>query len=142
MNALTFDPSFSLFLSIRDSGRALAPLDFWLGLISTVQLSTVLKGETLCSRVEGKDLRQRIELETMTDEGGGDSTKMTEPNGQLHPTTSDTRALPTPGKRKRGSQDDPSTQDASSSTESQEKVKLQEMLRNLVEILNRCVFSY
>lgn len=76
----------------------------------------------------------------MADEGGGDSTKMS--NGQLHPTTSDTRGLSTPGKRKRANQDDPSTQDAGSSAESQEKTKLQEMLRNLVEILNRCVFSH
>ena len=73
------------------------------------------------------------------DEGGNAST-MPSTNGEINPNTSDPSVLATPGKRKRGSgHDEKSAQEASSPvTESQEKEKLQENLRNLVEILSKC----
>lgn len=74
----------------------------------------------------------------MADEGGGRSTRASAQNGELHPPTSESRVLSTPGKRKRANHEESSAQDANSA-EPQEKLKLQEMLRDVVEILNRCV---
>lgn len=73
------------------------------------------------------------------DEGGGASTMPTT-NGELHPTPPDPSTLATPGKRKRGSgHDEKSAQEAGSPAKvSQDKEKLQENLRNLIEILSKC----
>lgn len=65
---------------------------------------------------------------------------MSATNGELHASTPDPPSLATPGKRKRvSSHDDKATQDASTSASkaSQEKAKLQETLRNLVDILSK-----
>lgn len=62
-------------------------------------------------------------------------------NGELHVPSSDTPAgAMTPSKRKRGSgSDEASAQETTSpATETQEKEKLQENLRNLVEVLSKC----
>lgn len=66
---------------------------------------------------------------------------MPTPNGDLQPSPPDPPTLLTPGKRKRASLEERSGQDASSSAQSQDKEKLQENLRNLVEILNRCALA-
>jgi hypothetical protein len=60
-------------------------------------------------------------------------------NGELHTTTPDPPSLATPAKRKRvSSHDDRVAQDTgSSASQSQETIKLQETLRNLVEILSK-----
>ncbi|KAH8426954.1 uncharacterized protein LDX57_004677 [Aspergillus melleus] len=73
------------------------------------------------------------------DEGGG-TAPMSATNGELHTSTPDPPTMATPGKRKRvSSHDEKAAQDASSSASkgSQDKVKLQETLRNLVEILSK-----
>lgn len=72
------------------------------------------------------------------DEGGG-TASMSATNGEVH--TPDPPTLATPGKRKRVSSHDDkaASQDAgtSASKASQDKAKLQETLRNLVEILSK-----
>lgn len=90
-------------------------------------------------RKNGHGLKNATPDAMSADEGGNAST-MPSTNGEINPSTSDPSALATPGKRKRGSaHDDKSAQEASSpATESQEKEKLQENLRNLVEILSKC----
>ncbi|KJK64998.1 polyadenylate binding protein types 1 2 3 4 family protein [Aspergillus parasiticus SU-1] len=72
------------------------------------------------------------------DEGGG-TASIPATNGDLHATTPDPPSLATPAKRKRvSSHDDKVAQDAgSSASQAQEKIKLQETLRNLVEILSK-----
>ncbi|KAE8152677.1 hypothetical protein BDV25DRAFT_57351 [Aspergillus avenaceus] len=72
------------------------------------------------------------------DEGGG-AVSMPATNGELHATTPDPPSLATPGKRKRvSSHDDKVPQDTTSSaSQAQERIKLQETLRNLVEILSK-----
>ncbi|GAB1194615.1 hypothetical protein APSETT444_003861 [Aspergillus pseudonomiae] len=72
------------------------------------------------------------------DESGG-TASIPATNGDLHATTPDPPSLATPAKRKRvSSHDDKVTQDAgSSASQVQEKTKLQETLRNLVEILSK-----
>lgn len=72
-------------------------------------------------------------------EAGGAS-MMPATNGEPHPTPPDPSTLATPGKRKRGSgHDEKSAHEAGSpATESQDKEKVQENLRNLVEILSKC----
>lgn len=76
----------------------------------------------------------------MSTDESGEASKMPSVNGELHVPSSDTPAVATPGKRKRGSgSDEASAQEtASPATEAQEKEKLQENLRNLVEILSKC----
>lgn len=76
----------------------------------------------------------------MSADEGGEASKMPPVNGDLHVPSSDTPAVATPGKRKRGSGSDeaPAQETVSPATESQEKEKLQENLRNLVEILSKC----
>ncbi|KAA8646256.1 hypothetical protein EYZ11_000592 [Aspergillus tanneri] len=73
------------------------------------------------------------------DESGGTGS-LSVTNGEPHSSTPDPSSLATPGKRKRvSSHDDKPVQDTSnsSSKSSQEKFKLQETLRNLVEILSK-----
>lgn len=72
------------------------------------------------------------------DEGGG-TTSISATNGEVHAATPDPPSLATPGKRKRvSSHDDKTPQDPNHpASQGQEKVKLQETLRNLVDILNK-----
>ncbi|RAH60326.1 hypothetical protein BO85DRAFT_224376 [Aspergillus piperis CBS 112811] len=72
------------------------------------------------------------------DEGGG-TAPMPVTNGDQSQNTPDPSVLATPGKRKRvASHDEKAAQDAgASATQSQEKAKLQETLRNLVDILSK-----
>ncbi|RAL01688.1 uncharacterized protein BO80DRAFT_473459 [Aspergillus ibericus CBS 121593] len=72
------------------------------------------------------------------DEGGG-TAPVPATNGEQPQNTPDPSVLATPGKRKRvASHDDKVTQDAGvSAAQSQERAKLQETLRNLVEILSK-----
>jgi hypothetical protein len=68
------------------------------------------------------------------DEGGG--TSMAATNGERSTATPDPSTLATPGKRKRvSSHDDKAVHDAS--TAADERIKLQETLRNLVDILSK-----
>ncbi|KKK12064.1 hypothetical protein P175DRAFT_0515551 [Aspergillus ochraceoroseus IBT 24754] len=71
------------------------------------------------------------------DEGGPASMPAT--NGERYTATPDPSVLATPGKRKRvSSHDDKLSQDTNTATpQVEEKVKLQETLRNLVEILSK-----
>ncbi|KAF9891082.1 hypothetical protein FE257_005017 [Aspergillus nanangensis] len=72
------------------------------------------------------------------DEVGG-TASMSATNGELNPSTPDPPALATPGKRKRvSSHDDKGSHDTNPvASQAQEKIKLQENLRNLTEILAR-----
>ncbi|PWY92400.1 hypothetical protein BO70DRAFT_383961 [Aspergillus heteromorphus CBS 117.55] len=72
------------------------------------------------------------------DEGGGTASVPTT-NGEQPQNTPEPSTLATPGKRKRvSSHDDKVAQDAgASAVQAQEKAKLQETLRNLVEILSK-----
>jgi hypothetical protein len=60
-------------------------------------------------------------------------------NGELHP-TSEPPALSTPGKRKRANLE-ASSRNAGASAQTQEKSRLHEALRNLVDILEKSVPS-
>lgn len=60
---------------------------------------------------------------------------MSGPNGELRP-TSDSPARLTPGKRKRANLE------ASNQSAAQERSRLHDTLRNLIEILNKSVSSY
>lgn len=87
-----------------------------------------------------RTLSQKRDADAMSADEGGNASTMPSTNGEINPNTSDPSVLATPGKRKRGSgHDEKPAQEASSpATESQEKEKLQENLRNLVEILSKC----
>ncbi|RDW86575.1 uncharacterized protein DSM5745_03217 [Aspergillus mulundensis] len=70
------------------------------------------------------------------DEGGG--TLMAAPNGERSTATPDPSILATPGKRKRvSSQDDKAAHEATATALMDERAKLQETLRNLVDILSK-----
>ncbi|KAL4918882.1 hypothetical protein BDW62DRAFT_59584 [Aspergillus aurantiobrunneus] len=70
------------------------------------------------------------------DEGGG--TSMAATNGERSTATPDPSTLATPGKRKRvSSHDDKAAHEASAASLLDERTKLQETLRNLVEILSK-----
>lgn len=59
-------------------------------------------------------------------------------NGERATVTPDPNTLATPGKRKRASnQDDKTTHEANAATLLDERAKLQENLRNLVDILSK-----
>lgn len=72
------------------------------------------------------------------DEGGG-TAAVPATNGEQPPNSPEPSTLATPGKRKRvSSHDDKAAQDATAAAaQSQERAKLQETLRNLVEILSK-----
>ncbi|KAI9929026.1 hypothetical protein ASPWEDRAFT_105666 [Aspergillus wentii DTO 134E9] len=74
----------------------------------------------------------------MSAEEGGEATMMPATNGELF-ATPDPSALSTPGKRKRVSSYDerPAEEAGSSVAQAQEKAKLEETLRNLVDILSK-----
>jgi hypothetical protein len=68
----------------------------------------------------------------------GVTAEMPVTNGQLHLPPLDAPAVPTPGKRKRGSSpDEKFTQDDSTSSSSQQKHELDQTLRHLLQILNK-----
>ncbi|EAW09721.1 uncharacterized protein ACLA_039360 [Aspergillus clavatus NRRL 1] len=75
----------------------------------------------------------------MSADDGGETLSIPAANGELQPPTPDPPVLSTPGKRKRGSSHDvQAAQDASTSeSQSQERIKLHETLRNIVEILSK-----
>ncbi|KAL4897099.1 hypothetical protein BDV59DRAFT_198525 [Aspergillus ambiguus] len=75
----------------------------------------------------------------MSADDNGATASMSATNGELNTATPDPPALATPGKRKRvSSHEDKASQEASTaSSQAQEKVKLQENLRNLVDILSK-----
>ncbi|KAL4882836.1 hypothetical protein BJY04DRAFT_226885 [Aspergillus karnatakaensis] len=73
----------------------------------------------------------------MSADGGGD-TAMAATNGERSTATPDPSILATPGKRKRvSSQDDRAAHEANTASLADERTKLQETLRNLVEILSK-----
>jgi hypothetical protein len=75
----------------------------------------------------------------MSADDSGTTTSMSATNGELTTATPDPPALATPGKRKRvSSHEDKTSQDLNTATsQAQEKIKLQENLRNLVDILSK-----
>ncbi|KAG2412186.1 hypothetical protein HFD88_009742 [Aspergillus terreus] len=75
----------------------------------------------------------------MSADDSGATTSMSATNGELTTANPDPPALATPGKRKRvSSHEDKTSQDPNTATsQAQEKIKLQENLRNLVDILSK-----